>query len=217
VVAATAALVALWFGLLGTLSQSSMVALLAGLAVVAAARFSVRLAGGVLAAVAVAGVVTAIVASGRLHLILSDTSAANNSTGDRASLVQNGADLYAERPLAGFGSGSFSCEYLRRTGRDCTTGDRTLSESHTIPITIAAEQGTIGLIAYVLLLAAAVWRLAAGGLRRDPARVAIAAAFVALVIHTWAYADFLEDPIAWILLAAGAALAARAARGGATG
>ena len=67
----------------------------------------------------------------------------------------------------------------------------------------------IGLLAYLLLLAAALWRLARA--RRAPqrrARVAVLAAFVALVIHTWAYADFLEDPITWTLLAVGSVLAA---------
>jgi putative inorganic carbon (hco3(-)) transporter len=45
------------------------------------------------------------------------------------------------------------------------------------------------------------------GTRRDPARAAIAAAFVALLVHTMVYADFLEDPATWALLAVGVALA----------
>jgi hypothetical protein len=36
--------------------------------------------------------------------------------------------------------------------------------------------------------------------------VAVAAAFAALVVHTLSYAAFLEDPLAWVLLAIGAAL-----------
>ena len=34
-----------------------------------------------------------------------------------------------------------------------------------------------------------------------------AACFAALVLHTWTYADFLEDPFTWALLAIGIALA----------
>ena len=34
------------------------------------------------------------------------------------------------------------------------------------------------------------------------------AAFVALLVHTMAYAGFFEDPITWVLLAVGASLAA---------
>jgi O-antigen ligase len=184
-----------------------MLALLAGLAVIAAARYSVLVAGIATGVVVAAGIAIAVAASGHLHLNLSDTSAANNATADRASLVQKGFDLFKDRPLAGFGSGSFSCEYLRHTGHSCASSAGITSDSHTIPITIAAEQGVIGLAAYVLLLAAAFWRLAGRDVRRDAARVAILAAFTALMVHTWAYADFLEDPITWTLLAVGGALA----------
>ena len=51
------------------------------------------------------------------------------------------------------------------------------------------------------------------GAGRSPPRIAIAACFAALVLHTWTYADFLEDPFTWTLLALGAALA-RGARPG---
>jgi hypothetical protein len=46
---------------------------------------------------------------------------------------------------------------------------------------------------------------AAGGMR--VARAALAAMFVALLVHTMVYAAFLEDPFTWVILAAGAALA----------
>jgi putative inorganic carbon (hco3(-)) transporter len=42
------------------------------------------------------------------------------------------------------------------------------------------------------------------------ARAAVGAAFVALVVHTLAYAAYLEDPLTWTLLALGAALCVRA-------
>ena len=35
----------------------------------------------------------------------------------------------------------------------------------------------------------------------------MAAGFVALVVHTWLYAAFLEDPMTWTLLGVGVALA----------
>jgi len=208
VAAGTAALAVMWLGLLGTVSQSSMLALLVGLAVISAVRFSVRWTALAVAVLAAVAVVIAVVGTGHLHIDLSDTNAANAATSDRASLVAQGADLFADRPIAGYGSAAFSCEYLLHSGyRSCATVPGVTSDSHTIPITIAAEQGLIGLAAYVLLLAAAFWRLASGGVRRAAARVAILAAFAALVVHTWAYADFLEDPITWTLLAVGCVLA----------
>jgi hypothetical protein len=42
----------------------------------------------------------------------------------------------------------------------------------------------------------------------DAARAAVLAAFVALLVHTMAYAGFFQDPITWVLLAVGASLAA---------
>ena len=105
----------------------------------------------------------------------------------------------------GYGSGSFVHEYrLHHPG-----SSQTLSASHTIPITIAAEQGVIGEIVYIALVLVAIIGLLRGA-RSDPARAAIAAAFLALVFHTMLYADFLEDPVTWTLLGVGAALGTRA-------
>jgi len=213
VLTAAAVLALLWLGLLGSVSQSSIIALLAGLAVIAAARFSPRTSAAAATLVLAVAVVVALAASGRLHLSFSDTASANNTTSGRVSLVKQGLKLFGDRPIAGFGSASFSCEYLRHMpgsssyacGAPGPVG--VTSDSHTTPVTIAAEQGVVGLLAYVALLAAAVLTLARGGLRRTPARVAILAAFVALVVHSWAYADFVEDPITWVLLAVGAVVA----------
>jgi O-antigen ligase len=200
----------LWLGLLPALSESSTLALLAGLAVIAAVRLPPRVSAAAAVLVAAGVVVVAVAASGSLHLNLSDTSSANNATSGRASLIKQGADIFAARPLQGYGSGSFSCEYLRRSkpayvcGAPGPTG--VTSDSHATPVTIAAEQGVIGLVAYLALLAAALVTLAGGGIRSSVARVALLAAFIGLVVHTWAYADFLEDPITWALLAVGSSL-----------
>ena len=71
---------------------------------------------------------------------------------------------------------------------------------------MAAEQGIVGLVLYVLLLVLAfarlLWRASL-----SLTRAAVAAAFVALVFHTWLYAAFLEDPLTWTLLGVGVALA----------
>ena len=73
-------------------------------------------------------------------------------------------------------------------------------------MTVAAEQGLIGELAYAALVAAALVCLL-GQARGDPVRSAIGAAFAALVFHTMLYADFLEDPVTWVLLGIGVALA----------
>ena len=83
----------------------------------------------------------------------------------------------------------------------------TLSASHTIPVTIGAEQGLIGELPYIALVLVSAFVLLAGRARGSRPRAAIAAAFLALVFHTMLYADFLEDPVIWTLLAIGLALA----------
>jgi O-antigen ligase len=206
-----AAGVALWLlaGMVTSFSQSSIAAFAVGLAVIAAYRWNVRetllVCVGLLA---VAGLVL-VFAPSSSHLGISGTKSANNATSGRATLVDTGLTLFAHRPLEGYGPGSFPTEYLRHNRR-AAEQDAT-SASHTIPVTIAAEQGVIGLAVYVALLIAAFGRLFAGA-RGSPERIAIAACFGALVLHTMTYADFLEDPTTWALLAIGAALALGGAR-----
>jgi O-antigen ligase len=198
--AAAGLLVVLWGGLLLTLSQSSFTALLVGLGVLGAVRWGRRRAIAVATGVVVLAVpVGYAVAQGR---------DVDRVTSGRADLVAGGARLFADAPALGHGSGSFAREYRRA---EDVSAQRATSASHTIPLTVAAEQGVVGLLAYLALLAAALGRLFGGGLRASPARAAVAAAFCGLVAHTMLYAAFLEDPVAWVLLAAGTALAARRA------
>ncbi len=231
----------LWLGLVPTFSQSSFAALLAGLAVLAALRWSLRWTLGAVAIAAVAGVIVVLFAGGNSSI---SPSRINLDTGGRLNLVSGGAELFADRPLWGYGAGSFPRAYREHIA----TKKAPVSVSHTQPVTVAAEQGLIGLLAYAALLLAALWTMATGlgSLSRRPdqtappaggtgeggvedaparsappspvtgpagrstliARAAVLAAFAALLVHTMAYAGFFEDPIAWVLLAMGASLAA---------
>jgi O-antigen ligase len=146
-----------------------------------------------------------LVAPSSLHFGLKGSSgSANNATSGRAKLVTGGLELFADRPLGGYGSGSFETEYRRHEGGSAANA---VSASHTIPVTIAAEQGAVGLALYVALILTALQTLFRGA-GRSPPRIAIAACFAALVLHTWVYADFLEDPLTWTLLGLGVAFAA---------
>ena len=199
-VAAVGALAVLWAGLVLTLSRSSLGALLVGLAVLAALRWKPSRALVVAAAVILLGAV-AVAASPRTFGL---NQGINGASSGRGGLVSGGVSLFADRPVWGYGSGSFSVEYRRHHRATATT----LSASHTIPVTVAAEQGIIGELVYVALVICALAALVRGA-RGDPVRAAVAAAFVALIFHTMLYADFLEDPMTWALLGAGAALARR--------
>lgn len=201
-----AVLAALWAGLVLTLSQSSLGALLVGLATLAVLRWGGKQvllpAAAVVAVVAAAVLVTPSTFGVNLHNL-------DSSSSGRTQLVSGGGDLFAARPIEGYGSGAFVREYRRHEQRRVSADAATAS--HTIPITVAAEQGVIGLIAYLALLAAALARLLGRGAGLSVARSAVAAAFLALLFHTLVYAAFLEDPLTWALLGIGTALTAAAA------
>jgi putative inorganic carbon (HCO3(-)) transporter len=193
------ALAVMWACLCLTLSRSSLAALLVGMAVLAALRWRPSRALVAAVAVIVVGAITVAATPTTFGL----NQGINGVSSGRGGLVSGGISLFSQRPVWGYGSGSFVTEY-----RDHHSNiDTTLSASHTIPVTVAAEQGTIGLIVYVALLACAFTMLVRRT-RGDPIRSAVAAAFIALVFHTLLYADFLEDPTTWALLGVGAALAA---------
>jgi O-antigen ligase len=208
----TSLLAVLWGGLVLSLSQSSFAALLVGLAVLAAVRWKIW---PVLAAVGAALAVLAIVIwaiPGSVHLQGHSAKSLNRATSGRVDLMRGGLSMFADRPLYGYGSGSFAERFRAREKKGEA---QAASASHTIPITVAAEQGVIGLAAYVFVLVAS-FRLLFGGLlrlRNEPepgarllGRMVVAAAFAALVFHTLLYADFLEDPIVWTLIGIGVAL-----------
>jgi O-antigen ligase len=207
VLCGAAALAWLLAGLVTSFSQSSIAALLLGLAVLAAWRWDLR--GTLCASLALLALAAAVVAlaPAGLHFGLKGTGGStSNATSGRTKLISGGVELFAKRPLAGYGSGSFETEYKRHSK---TTNQNATSASHTIPVTVAAEQGILGLALYVALVLVALLVLFEGA-GRSPPRIALAACFAALVLHTWTYADFLEDPFTWALLGIGAALARQA-------
>jgi O-antigen ligase len=198
-----AVLAVLWAGLVLTLSQSSFAALLLGLLVLAGTRWNPRWALGVGAAALVVGVAFVAVAPHSVRLDLSSSKSADSGTSGRYDLVKGGVNLFADKPLQGYGSGAFSRAYRHA---EKGSAEKAVSASHTIPITVAAEQGVPGLALYLALLVAG-FSLLLRHVRADPVRAAVAAAFTALVLHTWSYASFLEDPLTWALLGMGLALA----------
>jgi O-antigen ligase len=214
VLVAAAALAWLLAGLVTSFSQSSIAALLLGLAVLAAWRWEVRGTLYVSAAVLALGGALFLLAPASLHFGLKGSGGStSNATSGRTKLISGGLGLFARRPLQGYGPGSFEREYKRHNSNANT--QNATSASHTIPVTVAAEQGILGLGVYVVLLLSAFFVLFRGA-GRSPPRIAIAGCFAALVLHTWTYADFLEDPITWTLLSIGVALASAAPTGQAT-
>jgi O-antigen ligase len=207
-VAATVALGVLLAGLVLTFSQSSLAALLVACVVLAALRWPARpvlLAAG---AVVILGLIVALAFPGVTKVDLGSGRSIKKATSGRTDLIKGGVEMFLDRPILGYGSGAFAEQFRKR---EKTSDERAASASHTIPITVAAEQGVVGLATYVFVLITAfalIWQ-GLGRLRgpeRPPteliARGAVAAAFTGLVIHTLVYAAFLEDPLTWTLLGA---------------
>ncbi|HEX7293160.1 MAG TPA: O-antigen ligase family protein [Solirubrobacterales bacterium] len=205
----TALVAVLWIGLVPTFSQSSFAALLGGLAVLAALKWSWRWTLAAVSLGAAIGILVVLLVGGSDKI---SPDRINIDTSGRANLVSGGLRLFVDRPVYGYGSGSFPKAYREHI----KSRKVPVSVSHTEPITVAAEQGIIGFAAYITLIVVALWTMARGlawngsptGAAGQVARAAVLAAFVALLVHTMAYAGFYEDPITWVLLAVGASLAA---------
>ena len=217
----------LLLGLLFAFSQTSFISLLFGIAVLCALRWSARWT-AIAAPVAGVILVAAVILLGGTSE--SEDSAREISSG-RTTLIEGGAELAAEHPLQGHGSASFSEAFIEQEG----VAPSKATVSHNEPITVAAEQGVIGIAVYVALIVVSLWALLRGiraiasGLGApadaigDPAeggpgalalaRIALVAAFVALLIHTIGYAGYLTDPLTWALLAVGGALSAAGSSG----
>ena len=185
-----------------TFSNTSTAALLAGLIVLVALRYGIRwgaLAGGV-TLVAVAFVFLFV--GGADNPEQGPSRNFNKITAGRVNLVEGGIDLAKDRPVFGWGSGAFGRAFYDEIKKTDTT------TSHSEPITVAAEQGVVGLAVYGALLGSIVWLLFGGGAGSDAARAAIAGCMVAMIVHSLGYAGFVIDPATWALLGLGVALRA---------
>ena len=219
VLGAAAALAILLAGLVLTFSQSSLAALLVSLVVLAALRWPLRPVMGATVVIAVVGAIAIVAFPGVSKVDIGDGRSLDEATSGRVELIEGGVEMFLDRPFHGFGSGAFAERFRER---EEVSEERAASASHTTPVTIAAEQGVPGLITYAIVLVAAFALLFAqlGGLRHPTptpdqlARGMIAAAFAGLVVHTLAYAAFLEDPLTWTLLGTALGLAASAGPAG---
>lgn len=184
-------------GLLFSFSISSFAAVLAGLGTVAMLRWGVRgaLVGAAIGLVCLAAL---LIAGGTPT---SDIQSDRGIDSGRSDLISGGVELAGDRPLAGWGSGSFGAAFVERID----PGARSVV-SHSEPITVASEQGAIGLAVYAGLVAAALLTVLGGGAGRWPARTTVGAGVVAMLVHSLGYAGFVTDPATWALLGLGVAL-----------
>ena len=198
-------------GLAFTFSQTSFAALVAGLATLIWFRLGTR---GLVAAVAMVAVAAGLfmAAGGTPESTLENKrdkerqDLAEVSSG-RTDLVSGGIDLFERRPLQGWGSGSFAASFNKEIEK------ATRPISHTDPVTVAAEQGLLGVIPYVAAVLLAIACIARPWPAESAARAGVAACFAALFVHSLGYAGFMIDPAMWALLGLGLALREPPVRG----
>jgi O-Antigen ligase len=203
-VALAVALIAfMWAGLYFSYSQSSLASL-----------FAVALALPAAAGTPRARRVIALTAAGALLVgalfvayEVRDESA-RRATGDRSRRAELALRVFADHPVVGAGLGSQPRESQQLDDRPAQE-ERYVS--HTTPLTVAAELGVIGLGLYAALLVGAV-RLVLRVYRDAPGLgLSLAAALLALFVHSLFYSGFFEDPLTWLALAIAASyLGARA-------
>jgi putative inorganic carbon (HCO3(-)) transporter len=199
------AIAVLWAGLLFSFSQSSFAALIAGVAVAGLLGWRRRgPAVAAAAAVLLTGLGTAVwqpLATGHA-LAAGEEQGLNRATRGRFELVKNGLEIALDHPVVGVGVGGFTKTYRQRV--DVAPWVKTPA-SHNTPVTVAAEEGIVGLGLFTWLLVAAFVVL----FRRigpDPPLVSVAGraaalALTAIFVHSLFYAALFEDPLTWGFLA----------------
>ncbi len=181
-------------------SLTSFAALLAGLLVVALLRLGWRWTAIAAATMLVASAVF-VGLGGTERSAEGPQRGANAEFSGRTSLVSGGIDLAEDRPVWGWGSGAFGRAFTDQIEVAKTT------TSHSEPITVAAEQGAIGMVVYIALLVVSLALLFTAGVRGSVARTTVAACYVAMIVHSLGYAGFDIDPATWALLAPGVVFA----------
>jgi hypothetical protein len=218
-------LLALWW----TYSQSSLIALSAGSILLGAwlGKPVIRkVTYVVVGAAGIAGACLLLLAPG---VVLDD---------GRREIASTGITLASFRPVHGLGLGSFEAG-VTDLSEDRGGRPPRLRSSHTTPITLAVEQGVLGVGAWLFLLATAsavtlgtaarsAAHLAGRGASTEGATASLSAAMpirqiaaawgastlLAVSVHSLFYASFVEDPLVWLscaALASGARLNPRGA------
>jgi putative inorganic carbon (hco3(-)) transporter len=201
VVAATAAIVATFVGLVFSFSQSSFVALVVGVGIIAWFAWGRK-------TLALLGVVAAVVLVAALAMPSVRHHSLNSASGGRYKLVKNGIALAAHHPVQGVGIGGFKKAYAKRTG--LKGKEPKAAASHDTPVTVAAETGFVGLALFAWLLATAfvlAFRRLLPGTFAGRVSLILGVVLAAIGVHSLFYNAFFEDPTVWGVFGLTAAVA----------
>jgi O-antigen ligase/polysaccharide polymerase Wzy-like membrane protein len=176
-------------GLYFSYSQTSFVSLFCGVLVIS------LLAGDRLTRRVVIGVsVALVVAAGIGVLVEGGGDSARQVTSDRLPLARVTLPVYTAHPIVGVGIGS---QPLMSRREEDARKRKSKNVSHTTPLTVAAELGTIGLLAYLAFLAGLGWAIFEAWSRHRALGLALAGCLTVLVVQSLFYGGFFEDPFVW--------------------
>jgi outer membrane protein assembly factor BamB len=200
---AAPAILVLFAGLFFSYSQSSLASLflvVLAITLVAGDRTTRRvILAGALVCLLVGSLL--VVASGRGH-------SARRLTSDRSHLITLTLDTFKAHPIFGVGVGSQPSASASGNGSARAVKK---NASHTTPLTVAAEIGAVGFVAYLAWLAGSALTLLGAWRRERTVGLALGAMFFVLFTHSLFYSGFFEDPLTWGVLALAAAFAAEVA------
>jgi O-antigen ligase len=152
-----------------------------------------------------------------IHMKLATTRGLNKLTGGRVYLVKAGILMFERHPLAGVGLAGFPLAFPHY--RTTHAASLALRDSHTTVVTVAAEQGLLGIAAFAGLLvtffATTLRKRRFGADRRLYLwQASLVACVLAVFIHSLTYNAFFEDPYMWVFMALASAVATRIAVSG---
>lgn len=187
--ALVAGIAVIWVGLFFSYSQSSFAALVAGILVLGAVAWRSR----AFAAVAATAAALLVLGASGPPTPLAD------GVGSRGRLVSEGLRIAVDNPIVGVGLGGFKDAYAERL--ELARRAPPKAASHTTPVTVAAEAGFPGLLAFAWLVGAVAWAAfrcpRAGATLPRATGWAAGLAVVAIVVHSSFYNAFFEDPMIW--------------------
>ena len=197
-----------------TLSRSSVMGLLFGAVVLEMAYFG-RRKGGIAIVVTVLVLATGLAGITAVrhpqHVAAKFVSlkGLNKITGGRVFLIQAGLLMFQRYPVKGVGLAGFPLAYPHF--RTTHAASLSLTDSHTTVVTVAAEQGLVGLAAFAFLLttffATTLRKRRFGADRRLYLwQAALVACVLSVLIHSMTYNAFFEDPYMWLFMALASAV-----------
>ncbi len=153
--------------------------------------------------IAIVAVVVAIAIGGGAIVAATSNGSHNRVTSGRSRLVHVTAVVFQHHPLVGVGVGAQP--EASRADAHSRQGARR-DASHTTPLTVAAELGLVGIVAYVAFLVGSALTLLAATRRRPAIGLAASAVFFVVFVHSLSYSGFFEEPLMWGSLALSAAV-----------